>query len=98
MLHLEILEAMKKDYQDRHKSETIVAVEKDIPHTRAELPPLHSIETTGVCILGANNEMLLAAAYRSTQRLWNDTDITELLVFPSQKLHSSSSMHDVAKP
>jgi hypothetical protein len=38
------------DCQDRHKDGTAVAVKKGIPHKCTELPPLLSIEATGVCI------------------------------------------------
>jgi hypothetical protein len=46
-----------------------------------DLPPLISIEATGVCIPISNNEFLLAAVYRSPGRAWSDADIIELLSF-----------------
>jgi hypothetical protein len=53
---------------------------KDIPHNHVDLPPLISVEATGVCIPIGNSEILLAAVYKSLGRAWNDTDI-ELLSF-----------------
>jgi hypothetical protein len=56
---------------DRHqgmKGGTAVAVRKGIPHNHVDLPPLISIEATGVCIPIGNNEILLAAVYRSPGR------------------------------
>jgi hypothetical protein len=61
------------------KGGTAVAVRKGVPHILADLPPLSSIEATGVCIPIGNNEVLLAAVYRSPRRAWSDADIIELL-------------------
>jgi hypothetical protein len=47
---------------------------------------LLSVEATGVCIPIGNTEMLLAAVYKSLQRLWTDTDITELLGFRNKSM------------
>jgi hypothetical protein len=69
----------RTDHEDGHKGETAVAVKKGIPHTCADLPPLLSVEATGVCILIGKTEMFFAAVYKFLQRLWSDTDITELL-------------------
>jgi hypothetical protein len=69
------------DHEDLHKVGTATAVKKGIPHTCVNLPPLVSVEATGVCILIENTEMFCAAVYKSLQRLWSDTDITELLGF-----------------
>jgi exonuclease III len=69
---------------DRHpgmKGGTAVAVRKGIPHSHVDLPPLISIEATGVCIPIGNNEILFAAVYRSPGHAWIDADITELLSF-----------------
>jgi exonuclease III len=69
---------------DRHpgmKGGTAVAVRKGIPHNHVNLPPLISIEATGVCISIGNNKILLAALYKSPGRAWSDADITELLSF-----------------
>jgi hypothetical protein len=41
------------------------AVRKGIPHNHVDVPPLISTEATEVCIPIGNNEVLLAAAYRS---------------------------------
>jgi hypothetical protein len=54
------------------KAGTAVAVRKGIPHNHVDLPPLISIEATGVCIPIGNNEILLAAVYRSPGRAWSD--------------------------
>jgi hypothetical protein len=61
------------------KGGTAVAVKKGVPHSYVDLPPLISIEATGVCITIGNEEVLLAAVYRSPVRDWSDTDINELL-------------------
>jgi hypothetical protein len=47
---------------DRHperKGRTAVAVGKGIPHKHVDLPPLVSVEATGVCIPIGNREILL---------------------------------------
>jgi hypothetical protein len=41
---------------------------KGIPHNHVDLPPLVSLEATGVCIPTANNEILFAAVYKSPGR------------------------------
>jgi hypothetical protein len=46
-----------------------------------DLPPLISVEATGVCIPIGNQESLLEAVYKSPGRTWNDAYITELLSF-----------------
>jgi hypothetical protein len=61
------------------KGGTAVAVRKGIPHNHVDLPPLISIEATGVCIPIENSEILLAAIYKSPGRAWINADITELL-------------------
>jgi hypothetical protein len=69
---------------DRHpgkKCGTAVAVRKGIPHNHVDLPPLISIEATGVCRPTGNREILLAAVYRSPGRARIDADIAELLSF-----------------
>jgi hypothetical protein len=63
------------------KSGTAVAVRKGIPHNHVDLPPLISIEATGVCILIGNSEILLAYIYKSPGRAWTDADIMKLLSF-----------------
>jgi hypothetical protein len=47
------------------KAWTTVAVRKSIPHTYTDLPPLVSVEATGVCIPIGNSEILLAALCKS---------------------------------
>jgi hypothetical protein len=58
-----------------------VAVKKGIPHNHVDLPPLDSVEATGICIPIGNSQVLLAAVYKSPSRAWNDADITQLLSF-----------------
>jgi hypothetical protein len=41
------------------KGGTAFSVKKGIPHNRVDLPPLVSIEATGVCISIGNSEVLL---------------------------------------
>jgi hypothetical protein len=55
--------------QDGQKGGTAIADKKGIPHRCGDLPPLLSVEGTGVCILIGNTGMLLAAVYKSLQRL-----------------------------
>jgi hypothetical protein len=38
------------DSEDGHKGGTAIPVKKAIPHTCVNLPPLLSVEATGVCI------------------------------------------------
>jgi hypothetical protein len=67
---------------DRHpgiKGGTAVAVKKGIPHRLVELPPLISVEASAVYIPIGNQEILLAAVYKSPGRTWSDADIAELL-------------------
>jgi hypothetical protein len=69
---------------DRHpgrKGVTAVSVRRGVPHNYVHLPPLVSVEATGVCIPIGNSEILFASVYKSPGRAWSDTDITELLSF-----------------
>jgi hypothetical protein len=63
------------------KGGTAVAVKKGIPHSHADLPPLNSLEATGVCIPIGNSELLVADVYKSLGKAWRDADIIELLNF-----------------
>jgi hypothetical protein len=63
------------------KGGTAVAVEKGIPHSHVDLPPLNSLEATGVCIPIGNSELLLTAVYKPPGKAWRDADIIELLNF-----------------
>jgi hypothetical protein len=67
--------------QSERKRGTAVAARKGIPHMQVELPPLVSVEATGVCIPIGNQEILLAAVYKSQGHSWNYVDIIELLSF-----------------
>jgi hypothetical protein len=44
-----------------------------------DLPPLVSLEATGVCIPIGNSEVLLAAVQKSPGRAWSDADVTKHL-------------------
>jgi hypothetical protein len=66
-------------HEDEQKGGTAIAIKKGIPHTRIDLPPFLSEEATGVCIPIGNIDICRIAVYKSLQRLWSDTDITELL-------------------
>jgi hypothetical protein len=74
------------DHFSGRKGRTAVAVRKGIPHNHVDLPPLVSIEATGVCILIGNSEVLLAAVCKSPGHAWNDADIIELLSFRHKSL------------
>jgi exonuclease III len=63
------------------KGGTSVAVRPAVPHNHVDLPHLFSVEATEVCITIGNNEVLLAAVYKSPGRVWSNADITELLSF-----------------
>jgi hypothetical protein len=66
------------------KAELPLQLRETFLHTCADLPPLLSVETTGVCIPTGNTGMFLAAVYTSPQRQWSDTNITELPCFGSK--------------
>jgi hypothetical protein len=51
----------RTDHYPGRKGGTAIAVRKGIPHNHVDLPPLVSVEATGVCIPIGNSEMLLAA-------------------------------------
>jgi hypothetical protein len=65
----------------RKEKRTAVAVRKGIPHNHVDLPPLVSVESTGVCIPIGNSEVLLTAVYKSPGRASSDADIIEPLSF-----------------
>jgi hypothetical protein len=71
------------------KGGTAVAVRKGVPHTNVDLPPLASVEATGVCILFGNNVFFLAAFYKSPRRVWGEADITEILGFRNRSALAS---------
>jgi hypothetical protein len=58
----------RNDHLDGNKGGTAVAVKRGIPHTYVDLPPLLSLEVTGVCIPIGHTEMLLASIYKSPLR------------------------------
>jgi exonuclease III len=56
---------------DRHperKGGTVVAVRKGISHIDVDLPPLISVETTGVCLPIGKQEIPIATVYKSPGR------------------------------
>jgi hypothetical protein len=61
------------------KGRTAVALRKGIHRSHVDLPPLISIEATGVYIPNGTKEILLAAVYKSPRRTWSDAGIAELL-------------------
>jgi hypothetical protein len=69
----------RTDREDVHKGGTAIAVKEGIPHTCADLLLFLSVEEAGVCIPIGNTRMFLTAVHKSPQRMWSDTDITELL-------------------
>ncbi|PNF29728.1 hypothetical protein B7P43_G12159 [Cryptotermes secundus] len=80
---------------DRHsgrKGGSAVAVRKGISHNHADLPPLVSVEATGVCIPIGNSEVLLAAVYKSPGRAWSDANITELLSFRRKSILAGTGL------
>jgi hypothetical protein len=60
------------------KAETAIAIRRGVPHSYVDLPPLVSVEATGVTIPIGNSEILLASVYKSPGRACSDPDITEL--------------------
>jgi hypothetical protein len=71
----------RTDRYPGNKGGTAAVVSKGIPHSQVDLPPLVSVEATGVCIPIGNSEVLLVAVYKSPGRAWSDADIMELLSF-----------------
>lgn len=57
---------------------TAIAIKHGIPHKRIHLPPLLSLEATGVIVPINNVETLLGAVYKPPDRLLAVHDITEL--------------------
>jgi hypothetical protein len=70
----------------KRKGGTANAVRKGISHRQLDLPPLVSIEVTGICIPIGNCKVLLAAVYKSPNHTWCNTDITELLRFRNKSV------------
>jgi hypothetical protein len=61
-------------------------VRKGITQNHVDLPPLVSIEATGLCIPLGDSEVLLAAAFKSPGHAWNHADVTVLLSFRHKAL------------
>jgi len=65
----------------RYKGQNCSSYQKrsPLPHTNVDLAPHVSVEAAGVYIPIGNNEVSLAAVYRSPSRTWNDAEIMKLL-------------------
>jgi hypothetical protein len=66
----------RNDRLDGNKGRIAVAVKKGIPHTYVDMPPLLSLEATGVSIPIGHTERLLASVYNSPLSARRDPDIT----------------------
>jgi hypothetical protein len=71
----------RTDRLPERKGGTAIAIRKGIPHRQVDLPPLVSIEATGICIPTDKCEVLLAAIYKAPNHTWCDIDTIELLRF-----------------
>jgi len=60
------------------KGGTAIAVRHSIPHAHVDVPPLQSIEATGISVPIASSEVLLAAVYKPS-KLWCDEDTVHLV-------------------
>jgi hypothetical protein len=69
----------RNDHHPGRKRGTAVAVRRVVPHSYVDLPPIVSVEATGVCIPIGNSEILQASAYKSLSCAWSDAVITQLL-------------------
>jgi hypothetical protein len=63
----------------QHNHFIINVVRKGILHKHVYLPPLVSVEATGVCTPIDKRQILLAAVYKSPGRAWIAADIIERL-------------------
>jgi hypothetical protein len=62
------------------KAELPLQLEKGRPHNHVDLPPLVSVEATGVSIPVGNSEVLLAAVYEFPGHAWTDRGLYILYV------------------
>jgi hypothetical protein len=87
----------RNDRIDGNKGGTAVALKKGIPRAYVDMPPLLSLEATGVIITIGHTEMLLASLYKSPHRAWRDLDITELLYHRTKSILAGylNAMHPV---
>jgi hypothetical protein len=69
----------RNDRLDENNGGSVVGVKKEITLTYVDLPPLRSLEATGVSIPIGHTEMLLSSVYKSPLTAWRDASITELL-------------------
>jgi hypothetical protein len=76
----------RPDYFPGINGGTAITVRKYIPRNHVDLPPLVSIETTGVCIQIGNSRMLLVAVCKSPGHARCNRDVTELLSFRQKSL------------
>lgn len=79
-LVLQKYHVFRTDHFPGLKGETSFAVRKVIPRNYVYLPPLVSVEATGVCLPAGNSRILFEAVYKSLGRAWSDA-VTELLSF-----------------
>jgi hypothetical protein len=66
MLFISNYRFYRTDCFPERKGRTAVAIRKGIPYNHADLPPLVSIEATGVCIPIGNSEVLLNNSLKVT--------------------------------
>jgi hypothetical protein len=79
VLHLKPHESVFIPNYHIYLTATAVAVRKGIPHKNVDMPPLTSVEATGVCkpTDTRNSEILLASVNKSSGRAWIDADIID---------------------
>jgi hypothetical protein len=63
------------------KAELPSQLEETPPHSHVNLPPIGSVEATGVCKPTGNSEMMIPALHKAPGHNWSNADITELLSF-----------------
>jgi hypothetical protein len=61
------------------KGRNAVPVRKDIPLNHVDLPPLDSIEATGLFVPIGNSEVLLETIYKPPGKPWSDAYVINLL-------------------
>jgi hypothetical protein len=72
MFHIPNYHFYRTDREDGQIGVIAVAVKKGISHTCVDLPPFLLVKAKSICIPIRSTEMLLAAVYKSHQRLWSD--------------------------
>jgi hypothetical protein len=74
--HIQNYHFYRIDREPERKVGTAVAARKGIPHMYVDLPPLVSIEATGVCMPLGHQEILLAEVYKSPGCTWTDASLS----------------------